>query len=71
MPRKNQGWVTFQCSLKEMQLLQHYCQQSQRTKTDVLRSLIRSLHSLPLEQQVKQFDFQEADIADIEQWDHY
>ncbi|MBR8838319.1 MAG: hypothetical protein DSM106950_31035 [Stigonema ocellatum SAG 48.90 = DSM 106950] len=43
MPRKQQGWITFQCSTEERQLLDLYCQQSKRTKTDVLRSLIRSL----------------------------
>gem|GEM_PF-3067262 len=43
MPRKQQGWITFQCSTEELQFLELYCQRFQRTKTDVLRSLIRSL----------------------------
>ncbi|MBD2313563.1 TOBE domain-containing protein [Desertifilum sp. FACHB-1129] len=45
MPRKQQGWITFQSSEEERQLLEEYCQQSQRTKTEILRELLRSLHS--------------------------
>jgi molybdopterin-binding protein len=44
MPRKQQGWITFQSSETEQQLLEQYCQQSQRTKTEILRELIRTLH---------------------------
>jgi molybdopterin-binding protein len=43
MPRKEQGWITFQSSEEERQILEEYCQQSQRTKTDILRELVRSL----------------------------
>lgn len=43
MPRKNQGWITFQASEEERQLLERYCQRSQRSKTDILRELVRSL----------------------------
>jgi hypothetical protein len=43
MPRKEQGWITFQASDEEKQLLELYCQQTQRTKTEVLRELLRSL----------------------------
>lgn len=43
MPRKQQGWITFQSSEEERQILEQYSQQSQRTKTEVLRELIRSL----------------------------
>ena len=46
MPRKQQGWITFQSSESEQQFLEQYCQKSQRTKTEVLRELIRSLGSL-------------------------
>lgn len=44
MPRKEQGWITFQSSEEERQILEEYCQQSQRTKTEILRELVRSLH---------------------------
>lgn len=43
MPRKQQGWITFQSSQEEQQILEQHCQQSQRTKTEVLRELVRSL----------------------------
>ncbi|MGV2827675.1 TOBE domain-containing protein [Myxosarcina sp. GI1(2024)] len=43
MPRKKQGWITFQSSSEERQLLEAYCQQTQRSKTEVLRELLRSL----------------------------
>lgn len=43
MPRKEQGWITFQSSEEEKQILEEYCQQSQRTKTEILRELVRSL----------------------------
>lgn len=43
MPRKQQGWITFQSSEEERQILEQYSQQSQRTKTEILRELIRSL----------------------------
>ena len=43
MPRKDQGWITFQTSEEERQLLEAICQQSQRTKTEVLREMLRGL----------------------------
>jgi molybdopterin-binding protein len=43
MPNKKQGWITFQSSEDERQLLEEYCQKAQRTKTDVLRELLRKL----------------------------
>ncbi|HEY9828269.1 MAG TPA: molybdopterin-binding protein [Stenomitos sp.] len=43
MPRKDQGWITFQTSEEERQLLETICQQSQRTKTEVLREMLRGL----------------------------
>ena len=43
MPRKEQGWITFQSSEEERQILEQYCQQSQRSKTDILRELLRNL----------------------------
>ncbi|MGF1499287.1 MAG: molybdopterin-binding protein [Elainellaceae cyanobacterium] len=45
MPRKNQGWITFQASPEEREILEAYCQQTQRSKTDVLRELVRGLDS--------------------------
>ena len=49
MPRKEQGWVTFQTSDEERKLLDEFCQLSQRTKTEILRELVRGLgkESLP------------------------
>ncbi|HAX74676.1 MAG TPA: transporter [Cyanobacteria bacterium UBA11372] len=43
MPRKSQGWITFQSSPEEQTILEEYCQKSQRSKTEVLRELIRHL----------------------------
>ncbi len=43
MPRKSQGWITFQTSELERQQLEQFCEFTQRTKTDVLRELLRSL----------------------------
>jgi molybdopterin-binding protein len=43
MPRKDQGWVTFQLPEAERQLLERFCGQVQRSKTDVLRELVRTL----------------------------
>lgn len=62
MPRKEQGWITFQLSLEERQLLEQYCKRFQRTKTDVLRSLLRSLQGQSLKEQGKQFDSEEVDL---------
>lgn len=44
MPRKEQGWVTFQTSEEERQILEEFCQNSQRTKTEILRELVRGLN---------------------------
>jgi len=43
MPRKDQGWITFQTSDEERQLLEEICKMSQRTKTEVLREMLRGL----------------------------
>ncbi|WP_017654240.1 TOBE domain-containing protein [Fortiea contorta] len=43
MPRKEQGWVTFQTSEAERKILEEFCNQSQRTKTEILRELVRGL----------------------------
>jgi molybdopterin-binding protein len=48
MPRKEQGWITFQSSEEERQILEQYCQQSQRSKTDILRELLRNLTTNPV-----------------------
>jgi molybdopterin-binding protein len=48
MPRKEQGWVTFQTSEEERKILEEFCQQSQRTKTEILRELVRGLNKQPL-----------------------
>jgi molybdopterin-binding protein len=43
MPRKAQGWITFQSSEEERQILEQVCQQTQRTKTEILREMIRRM----------------------------
>ncbi len=43
MPRKDQGWITFQASAEERDILETYCQQTRRSKTEVLRELVRNL----------------------------
>ena len=43
MPRKEQGWITFQSSDEERQILEQLCQQTQRTKTEILREMIRQM----------------------------
>ncbi|MBW4558894.1 MAG: molybdopterin-binding protein [Trichormus sp. ATA11-4-KO1] len=48
MPRKEQGWVTFQTSEEERKILEKFCEQSQRTKTEILRELVRGLNSQSL-----------------------
>ncbi|WP_442944303.1 hypothetical protein [Nostoc sp.] len=62
MPRKDQGWITFQSSREELQLLEQYCQRFQRTKTDVLRSLVRTLEPKLLKKRDKRFDSTEVDL---------
>jgi molybdopterin-binding protein len=57
MPRKEQGWVTFQTSEEERKILEEFCQKSQRTKTEILRQMVRTLDkdsSLPLPTEAKQ-----------------
>ncbi|WP_413201030.1 TOBE domain-containing protein [Nostoc piscinale] len=44
MPRKEQGWITFQTSEEERKILEEFCQDSQRTKTEILRELVRGLN---------------------------
>ena len=46
MPRKEQGWITFQSSDEERQILEQICQQTQRTKTEILREMIRQMGQL-------------------------
>lgn len=46
MPRKEQGWITFQSSEEERQILDRICQQTQRTKTEILREMIRQMGHL-------------------------
>jgi molybdopterin-binding protein len=43
MPRKEQGWITFQSSPEERKILEQYCKQCQRSKTEILRELVRGL----------------------------
>jgi len=43
MPRKDQGWITFQSSPEELTILDQYCRDSRRSKTEVLRELVRGL----------------------------
>ena len=49
MPRKEQGWITFQTSEEERKILEEFCQDSQRTKTEILRELVRGLNKLEVQ----------------------
>lgn len=69
MPRKEQGWVTFQTSEEERKILEEFCQHSQRTKTEILRELVRGLHksssppkSLPSNQEKAETQIFEMEI---------
>jgi hypothetical protein len=46
--KQQKQWITFKTSTLEMEALEAYCQQTQRTKTDVLRELIRKLETYRL-----------------------
>lgn len=56
MPRKQQGWITFQSSEEERQLLEHHSQQTQRSKTEILRELLRTLDSYASELPIDHLD---------------
>ncbi|WP_442941097.1 ribbon-helix-helix protein, CopG family [Nostoc sp.] len=43
MPRKNAANLTIQFSLDEKIILEEYCEKMQRTKSDVIREMVRSL----------------------------
>jgi len=43
MSVKQKQWITFKVSESEMRAIEAYCQQMKRTKTDVLREMIRKL----------------------------
>lgn len=43
VPKKQKQWITFKVSELEMRAIETYCSQAQRTKTDVLRELLRKL----------------------------
>lgn len=43
MPRKEQGWITFQASEEERKILDTLSKNLQRTKTEILRELLREL----------------------------
>ncbi|MDM9383860.1 molybdopterin-binding protein [Chlorogloeopsis sp. ULAP01] len=69
MPRKEQGWITFQTSEEERRILEEFCQQSQRTKTEILRELVRNLsqRSSPSPQSIptKCKDYKDTDTPEI------
>jgi molybdopterin-binding protein len=73
MPRKEQGWVTFQTSEEERKILEEFCNQSQRTKTEILRELVRGLSkysSPPVSlstQQLREEDAHTPEITSISQ----
>ncbi|MBW4595642.1 MAG: ribbon-helix-helix protein, CopG family [Brasilonema angustatum HA4187-MV1] len=43
MPRQNAANLTIQFSQEEKKILEKYCQKMQRTKSDVIREMVRSL----------------------------
>lgn len=50
MPRKNGVWINFQATPEEKERLRAYCQQTQRSQSEVLREFIRSLPEPELKQ---------------------
>ncbi|OCQ96949.1 transporter [Nostoc sp. MBR 210] len=69
MPRKEQGWITFQTSEEERKILEEFCQDSQRTKTEILRELVRGLNkhqasqaSIPTTQTTTQVSQENSEI---------
>ncbi|HEY9851476.1 MAG TPA: hypothetical protein V6D28_18540 [Leptolyngbyaceae cyanobacterium] len=52
MPRKNGVWLNFQATPEEKERLRSYCQQTQRSQSEVLREFIRSLPEPELQQDV-------------------
>ncbi|MEA5581064.1 molybdopterin-binding protein [Nodularia harveyana UHCC-0300] len=69
MPRKEQGWVTFQTSEEERKILEEFCQHSQRTKTEILRELVRGLDgpaSSPSRIPTKSRENKPADALEVE-----
>jgi molybdopterin-binding protein len=72
MPRKEQGWVTFQTSEEERKILEEFCQHSQRTKTEILRELVRGLNKyssppVPLPTPPKKVETQNLEMEIINQ----
>ncbi len=72
MPRKEQGWITFQSSDEERQILEQICQQTQRTKTEILREMIRQMgqsSSASLGSETIEFsdDFEEGEADVVEE----
>jgi molybdopterin-binding protein len=67
MPRKDQGWITFQVAEEERQLLEEICQQTQRTKTEVLRELVRGLSQPAIPVEVRQKSNRKAASAQTAQ----
>jgi|GEM_PF-2748589 len=41
--QREKQWITFKVSASEMKAIEAYCEENKRTKTDVLRELIRQL----------------------------
>ncbi|MBD2298076.1 molybdopterin-binding protein [Nostoc sp. FACHB-190] len=73
MPRKEQGWITFQTSEEERKILEEFCQDSQRTKTEILRELVRGLNkhqasraSIPTSQTTTQVNQENSEIPNVE-----
>ncbi|MBE9005970.1 TOBE domain-containing protein [Fortiea sp. LEGE XX443] len=69
MPRKEQGWITFQTSEEERKILEDFCHDSQRTKTEILRELVRGLHKHQASQAsipTKQVNEEDSEIPVVE-----
>ncbi len=68
MPRKEQGWITFQASEEERKLLEEVCEKSQRSKTEILRELLRTLghHSSTTSLANKYYTSEDVDTTHIE-----
>ena len=64
MPRKEQGWITFQSSEEERKILEEYCQQSQRSKTEILRELVRTLNQQSTLPQAPSIEQQKKEVSE-------
>jgi molybdopterin-binding protein len=67
MPRKEQGWITFQSSDEERKILEQICRQTQRTKTEILREMIRQMGQSSASTPINVNSIEFSDDLDLEE----